>query len=124
LHELAIAQRLIETAVTLLPNGNEHIAALHVQLGALAGVSKDELLFGFVAMSDGTPCAGALLEVTEMPAVVHCPHCGVDFAVAETEYLLCPTCGTPAILVMQGKELLITSIEVSSTEVYEEALHG
>jgi hydrogenase nickel incorporation protein HypA/HybF len=118
LHELAIAQRLIDTAVALLPDRSESIAALHVQLGALAGVSKDELLFGFVAMSDGTPCADALLEVTEVPAVVHCPHCGIDFAVADANYLLCPICSSPAVLVMQGKELLITSIEVKDEASY------
>ena len=63
-----------------------------------------------------TPCAGAYLEIEEVPAVVHCPQCGIEFAVADAGNLLCPTCGTPAVLVMQGKELMITAIEVTETE--------
>jgi hydrogenase nickel incorporation protein HypA/HybF len=119
MHELGIAQRLIETAVALIPAGAPPVALLRVQLGALAGVAKDELLFGFEAMSPNTPCAGARLEIEEVPAVVHCPQCGLDFSIADTDHLLCPTCGSPAVLVMQGKELILTSIEV-----HEEAVHA
>jgi hydrogenase nickel incorporation protein HypA/HybF len=112
MHELAIAQRLIDTAAALLPVGASQVACLHVQLGALAGLSKDELAFGFEVMSKQTPCAEAQLEIEEIPAVVHCSQCGSDYSVADSNRLFCPTCGTPAVLVLQGKELLITSIEV------------
>src|SRR5687768_11086728 len=112
MHELAIAQRLIDTAVALLPTEACQVAQLRIQLGALAGVAKDELAFGFEVMSKGTPLADAHLEIEEIPAVVHCPQCGVDFSVADADHLLCPTCGTPAVLVIQGKELLLASIEV------------
>jgi hydrogenase nickel incorporation protein HypA/HybF len=112
MHELAIAQRLIETAVALLPSQGCQVAHLRVQLGALAGVSKDELAFGFEAMSKQTACAGAKLEIEEIPAVVHCPQCGIDFAVADSDGLLCPSCGTPAVLVMQGKELVLASLDL------------
>jgi hydrogenase nickel incorporation protein HypA/HybF len=117
MHELAIAQRLIDTAVALLPIGASQVAGLHVQLGALAGLSKDELAFGFEVMSKQTPCAEAKLEIEELPAVVHCPQCGSDYSVADSNYLFCPSCGTPAVLVLQGKELLITSIEVKDETV-------
>ncbi|MCC6454840.1 MAG: hydrogenase maturation nickel metallochaperone HypA [Caldilineaceae bacterium] len=124
MHELGIAQRLIETAVALIPAGAPPVALLRVQLGALAGVSKDELLFGFEAMSPDTSCAGARLEIEEVPAVVHCPQCGIDFPVADVDQLLCPTCGSPAVLVMQGKELILTSVEIHETEVHDEAVHA
>ena len=111
MHELAIAQTLIETATAMLPAGISQINVLHVQLGALAGVSKEELLFGFSAVAAETTCAGARLEIAEIPAVIHCSQCGVESVLAEGEYPLCPRCGTPAVQIMQGKELIITSIE-------------
>lgn len=112
MHELAIAQRIIETAVALLPPKATGVGVLHVQLGALAGVSKDELLFGFEAMSPNTLCEGAVLLIEEVPAVVHCPQCGIDFTVANSDELICPSCNTPSVLVMQGKEMIITSLDV------------
>lgn len=118
MHELAIAQRVIDTAVALLPADAYQVAQLRIQLGALAGVSKDELAFGFEVMSKQTPCADARLEIEEMPALVHCPHCDLDFSVIEATQLLCPSCGTPAVLVLQGKELLLTSIEAGDGAVY------
>lgn len=139
MHELAIAQRLIDSATALLPVNASHIARLHVQLGALAGLSKDELEFGFEVMSKQTPCAEATLEIEEVAAIVLCPHCGSDFSVTEADQLFCPTCGTPAVLVLQGKELVITSLEAmlegqdekmvesrgeSRSESREEAVHG
>jgi hydrogenase nickel incorporation protein HypA/HybF len=124
MHELGIAQRLIETAVALLPAGAPPVALLRVQLGALAGASKDELFFGFEAMSPDTPCAGARLEIEEVPAVVHCPQCGIEFPVADVDQLLCPTCGSPAVLVMHGKELILTSFEVYDESVHDEVIHA
>lgn len=118
MHELGIAQRLIETAVALLPANTTQVSILRVQLGALAGVSKDELVFGFGAVSPDTPCADAQLEIEEVPAVVHCPQCGIDFSVTDVDHLPCPTCGTPAVLVVQGKELILASIEVQEETVH------
>jgi hydrogenase nickel incorporation protein HypA/HybF len=120
MHELAIAQRLIDTAVALLPADASQVAKLRIELGALAGVSKDELEFGFEAMSKETPCANAILEIAEIPAVAHCPQCGIDFSVADTDQLFCPTCGTSGVLVVQGKELILASIEAQVEETNQE----
>ena len=111
MHELAIAQQLIETSSALLPPNATSVAVAHIQLGALAGVSEDELRFGFEAMSPNTLFAGTKLEINFVPAVVHCPQCGMDFSAHNVDELLCHTCGTPAV-VLQGKELLVTSLEV------------
>jgi hydrogenase nickel incorporation protein HypA/HybF len=119
MHELAIAQRLIDGAVAQLPTDAAQIVQLRVQLGALAGLSKDELAFGFEAMSKQTPCAGARLEIEETPAVVHCPNCIIDFSAADASGLLCPNCGSPAVLVLEGKELLLTSMEYQEMEYQE-----
>jgi hydrogenase nickel incorporation protein HypA/HybF len=119
MHELAIAQSLIDTAIALMPAGTSQVARLHVQLGTLAGLSKDELTFGFEVMSKQTPCAEAKLEIEEIPAVVYCPQCGNEYSIDDDRFLICPTCGTPAVLILQGKELQITSIEIM-----DEVVHG
>ena len=111
MHELAIAQRLIETAVALLPPDTKRVEVLKIELGALAGLSEEELRFGFEMVSAETPCAGARLEVTHLPAIGHCPECGADFTLTAGDIFVCPSCESLAVIVMQGKELLITSLE-------------
>lgn len=124
MHELAIAKKLIETATALLPPNCTQVATVNIELGALAGVSEDELRFGFEVMAAQTACAGAKLEIEAVPAIVHCPQCGKSFPVADSDDLLCPTCGTPAVVVLQGKELLITSIEAHQVEAQQEVVNA
>jgi hydrogenase nickel incorporation protein HypA/HybF len=114
MHELAIAQRLIETASAALPSATAgDITAVKVQLGALAGLSKEELAFGFTLVSTGTPFAGASLEIEELPAVIYCLQCDGNYVVADLPAVTCPACNTANVRVIQGKELILRSIEVS-----------
>ncbi len=127
MHELAIAKTLIESATALIPNNEGRISRLRVQLGQLAGLSEDELRFGFEVMARDTACADAVLQVDHLPAIVHCPACGRDGGIVDNAALLCAYCGSPAVIVVQGKELLITSLDVETpTEpgIAEEVAHG
>jgi hydrogenase nickel incorporation protein HypA/HybF len=119
MHELAIAQRLIDRAVAQLPSQGGHIVRLRVQLGALAGVSRDELSFGFVAMSPQTACAGALLEIEEIPARLYCPTCALEYDAFSPDDLICSTCGMGGVQILYGKDLILSSIEIE-----EHATHG
>jgi len=114
MHELAIAQRLIETATAAFPSTTlGHVTALKVQLGVLAGLSKDELIFGFSVVSAGTPFAGATLKIEELPAVIYCLQCNKNYVLADMALLYCPVCETANVQLTQGKELTIQSIEIS-----------
>jgi hydrogenase nickel insertion protein HypA len=115
MHELAIAQTLIDTAASALPrNTPVQIIALRVGLGPLAGVSKQELEFGFQVVASGTPFAAARLEIEEFPVVVQCPHCQSQYRLDEPSLpLRCPNCASTAVQVLQGKELILKSFEVS-----------
>jgi hydrogenase nickel incorporation protein HypA/HybF len=115
MHELAIAQTLIDTATRALPFSKQmRVITLQVRLGPLAGVSKPELEFGFGVVATGTPFASARLEVEEIPVVVHCPHCQTHASIDEpTLLLVCPRCGATPVQVVQGKELTLKSFEVT-----------
>lgn len=114
MHELAIAQTLIESAGRNLPNpARAQVTQLTVQLGALAGLSSEELAFGFQVVAAGTPFADARLVIEEVPAIVYCPQCDTNFTPDAANALLCPACGAGQGRVLQGKELLLRSIEVN-----------
>ena len=113
MHELAIAHSLIETAQAALPEVNgAHIVTVQVCLGALAGVSPDELRFGFEVMAKGTPFEGTLLEIEDVPLIVYCPHCQANYTLSDIEPLCCPICATPTPQIIQGKELTLKALVV------------
>ena len=118
MHELAIAQRLIDTACAALPSTDlGPIKTVKVQLCALAGLSKDELVFGFQVVATGTPFAAAALEIEELPAIIHCPHCNKNHSVSELVTFYCPVCDRADVQVDQGKELTLRSIEMRDVAV-------
>ncbi|MFN8490173.1 MAG: hydrogenase maturation nickel metallochaperone HypA [Caldilineaceae bacterium] len=117
MHELAIAQRLLETAQRALPPTDAQVAAVQIRLGALAGVSKEELEFGFGVVASGTPFAGARLDIEEIPVIVYCPQCQTEQTLVEPEPLCCPVCGMPTPQVIQGKEIRLKALELKDEMV-------
>lgn len=92
--------------------GDVRVEALHLRLGALSGVVKDALLFSFDVAAEGTPLAGARLEIEDVPLTVLCPRCA-----AERELdgfpLVCPVCGVPTPTIVRGKDLELLALEVT-----------
>jgi hydrogenase nickel incorporation protein HypA/HybF len=111
-HELSIATSLVEVACEKACGlGDVRVEALHVRLGALAGVVKEALLFSFEIAAQGTPIAGARLEIEDVPLTVLCPRCGEE-RVLPGFPLECPVCRTPTPEVTRGRDLELHALEV------------
>lgn len=120
MHELSIAQNLIELAEDAArPAGATQITRVHVQIGRLAGVVKESLLFCFDVATEGTLLAGAELVVEELPVVVYCPTCDQEQTLAQGVRLRCPVCGTSTPRLVQGRELLLRSVEMITADADE-----
>ena len=119
MHELAIAQQLIDKATGFLPaSATGRVRTVHLQLGPLAGVSADELRFGFAVVAAGTPFAGAQLEIVETPVVVYCAECQTESVLPDPVFaLFCPLCETTEVQLVHGKELTLESFEVEDEPV-------
>jgi hydrogenase nickel incorporation protein HypA/HybF len=89
------------------------VLALHLRLGPLAGVVKEALLFSFDLAAEGTPIAGARLQIEDVPVVVYCPRCAARRTLASIQNFCCPVCGEPTPEVLEGRELELKSMEVS-----------
>ncbi len=114
MHELSIALSLIDLAVEQAGEvGGGRIEVVHLRLGRLAGVGKDALAFSFDLASRGTPLEGARLVIEEVPLAVFCAACRAERAVSEAEWLRCPVCGALTPDVTGGRELELTTLEVS-----------
>ncbi len=75
------------------------------------GCGDPELLAGAWELArEGTPCAGATLEVTRVPASWSCPTCRRTFSPGEV--LKCAGCGSAAVLSDGADALTLDSIEM------------
>ena len=109
MHELAIAESVVETVTQRLPDAK--ITRVHLEIGALSGVVADSIRFCFDLATEGTGLAGAELKITEPPAQCRCRTCGGEFQ-PDSPIVLCP-CGSPDVAVLSGEQLKIVSVSVA-----------
>ncbi|MFR0357150.1 hydrogenase maturation nickel metallochaperone HypA [Streptomyces sediminimaris] len=111
MHELSIATAIIERAGELArTDGAEHVSAVTVRVGELAGVVPDALDFAFEVAREGTALAAARLVVEHVPAQAWCGPCAEEFAVGMPPFFWCPRCDRPSSELRSGRELQITGI--------------
>jgi len=114
-HELSIAQSLIEVACEAASNqGADRIKSMRARIGALSGIVKEALLFSFELAAEGTRCAGATLIIDEVPVTAMCPACGAPRELKDGYRFCCAECGTPMSEILSGRELDLVSLEIES----------
>jgi len=112
MHELSIAISIVDTALEEAERRGVRVSAVHLRLGALAGVVKDALLFSYDMACQDTPLQGSRLVVEDLPVIVFCPNCQERRALASVQFFACPVCGTATGDILQGKELEVFALEV------------
>ncbi len=112
MHELSIAQSIIEIATEEASRRSSRVSAVHLKLGALSGVVTEALLFAYDLACEQTPLAGSRLVIEELPTVVYCPRCRKDQTLSSTQWFCCPVCDTPTSDVTQGRELEVSALEL------------
>ena len=125
MHELSVASAILDTA--LRHAAGQRVSCVEIRVGALRQVVPDSLRFYFEVTSRGTLCEGARLEIEEVAAAMHCPHCGQEWdpapdaehepgAAPRLPQFRCPACEGAGAEVLAGEELLVESIDVESAE--------
>ncbi len=113
MHELALAQSIVETAARgAREAGARAVSSVRLRVGLLAGVEAGALAFCFEVAARGTLLAGARLDVVSLPLAIWCPVCEREVELAGVQSLRCPLCGTLGGSLRRGRELEIESVEV------------
>lgn len=113
MHELSIALSIVEMAEEeAVRRGGVQVNAVHLKLGALAGVVKDALLSSYELACDGTGLQGSRLVIEEVPIVANCPKCLAPRMVESLQWLVCPTCQSPLSDLIHGRELQVVALEI------------
>lgn len=108
MHELAIAESVVSA---VLERTDRPVRVVRLRVGRLSGVVPDALSFCFELATTGTSLAGAALEIEDQPGRAHCRTCGEDFVMADA-LLLC-ACGSADVELLMGRDLAVTSVEMS-----------
>lgn len=125
MHEMGIAVRIVEIAISAIPPDVEdaRIERINMRIGRLTAVEPESLRFCFNIASSDTPLAGALLDIEETPIVVQCGECAADTTISRPPFA-CSECGSGAVAVVSGRELEVVSIELADPEVTATAGRG
>ena len=118
MHELSIAQRLVElVSDELIAEPAARVRSVRLRLGPLSGVVAEALLFAYDAATGGTALQGSTLEIEPVTPAVFCAKCGKERELASIQRLCCPVCLTPTPDVVRGRELEVVSVEVMEPAV-------
>jgi hydrogenase nickel incorporation protein HypA/HybF len=112
MHEVALAQavwRQVESEMAKRPG--QRLLALTLAVGRWSGADPESLQFalGLVAQDSAWPAAA--VHMRSVPLALRCRACRREFQPGEVD-LVCPGCGSYDSEVLQGRDVLLESIEV------------
>ena len=92
-----------------LAHGARRVTGIHVRLGVLSALTR-ALYVSFQSASRGTSCAGAVLDIEEVPLTVYCRICDGVKTPSGPYNFRCPDCGRATPEVVTGREMQLVSI--------------
>ncbi len=112
MHELSIALSIVESAEeAALNNGASVISKVEVEIGTMAGVETDALLFAWDSVIQNTMAQNAPLIIHTIRAEAKCLECGKDFPI-DNYFTECPQCKSFRYQVTRGRELKVSSVTI------------
>lgn len=113
MHEMTLAEGILEIVANAARARAAHrVSAVRLELGALAQVERDALLFCFDVVTRDSLAEGARLEILETPGRAWCMPCGESVELHKLGDA-CPRCGSYQLQVTQGKEMRVKDIEIT-----------
>lgn len=112
MHEMSLAEgivQLLEDQATA--QGYHRVKQLWLEIGALAGVDLDALMFGLEVACRDTLADGAQVHVNRLPGRGWCMQCSREIEL-QARADACPFCGHYQIQVTGGEEMRVSELEV------------
>ena len=121
MHELSVAQALVEQVEALIASNQAHRATrIVLQIGPLAGVVPELLATAIPMAAAGSRMEGAQVAFHDAPVRVRCLTCHAE-STAAINKLLCAACGDWHTQVVSGDELLLESVELEKQDTQDQS---
>ena len=115
MHELSIAQEIIDVAVnTIPPEKHSLVRKIRIELGEFSNIMPDSLSFCFNTLIGSSEISYAMLEVNVVPLQICCEVCNSSIEIQPPNFF-CSKCGSTEIKIISGQELSIKEIELDET---------
>lgn len=112
MHEMSLCEAVIESIVEQTRHESfERVNTVRLEIGELAAVENEAMLFSFDAVARGTLVEGARLEIINIPGRASCSSCSSIVSVSN-RYDACPECGYYPLNIISGEEMRIKELEV------------
>ena len=117
MHEMGIAQQIIDIAAASIPAEMTaaRVERVNLKIGRLSAVVPESLRFCFEIVARDTPLVGAELAIEETPILARCKDCDHRWTIEEPVFT-CTRCAGGHLEILSGRELDIVSIEVAEGE--------
>jgi hydrogenase nickel incorporation protein HypA/HybF len=115
MHEISLVRNIFRTLEEEFPNDIPRVRTINLTVGLLSNVQPILMQNAFqVVLEDEPKYNKTSLNVIVLPILIHCDDCGKTSEVEKYRFV-CP-CGKPSRNVIQGEELLISSVEFEEVE--------
>jgi hydrogenase nickel incorporation protein HypA/HybF len=116
MHELSVTENILQIALKHgRQAGANSITDVHLVIGALSSIVDDSIQFYWDMVTENTICEKARLHFTRIPAKMRCQNCQHEFPIENGPHP-CPECGSMSLLITQGEEFWVESIEIQKEE--------
>lgn len=106
---MTIAMNVVDAVIKRAnENHAQNVTSIELEIGELAGILNDSLLFCFDSACKNTIAESCKLNIQSIPATGKCHNCDITFNV-ETFSAFCPVCSSFQVSVISGKELKLKS---------------
>ncbi|MFW6101572.1 MAG: hydrogenase maturation nickel metallochaperone HypA [Bacteroidota bacterium] len=111
MHEVAIVEDMFRIIMEVAKKEQlSRIDRVHFRVGKMMQMVPELFRFAFDSVKEDTIAENADLEIEYVPVKMSCRYCGHEFFV-EDQSFYCPKCESSDLDLIQGKELLVQSIE-------------
>jgi hydrogenase nickel incorporation protein HypA/HybF len=112
MHELSIATSIIEIVRDEAAKaGSDKVNRVELEIGTMAGVETEALLFSWDLVIKDTIAEKAQLLIDVIQASAECNECHTRFEI-DNFFTNCPSCESYRYDIFQGKELRVKAIVV------------
>lgn len=111
MHELKIAEDL--SSIVLETARNEkllRVTKVNISFGRMIQIVPEIFEFAFRESVRDSLAQDAEIDIEIIPVKMKCKQCGTDFQIKDNRFT-CNNCGSTDLIMINGKELFIKSIE-------------
>jgi hydrogenase nickel incorporation protein HypA/HybF len=115
MHELSIAQNIVETLErTARQNNATRVVSAVLKLGELTCIEPETLTFAFEVTAKGTAAEGCRLDIVRVPLRLRCDTCSWEGEMS-MEASHCPSCAGETFKPTGGREIQLETMEIEET---------